>query len=179
MLKRSLVFGIAVVIAVSGISPALADHAKQASTGILNTPVWKVCRNGLEPGINATDTAMRLINATEVSASAVGCASGNQNVNVHAQEYLEPWLGATTCSGTYNSSNNRCSSKTVRLNARTIRATADPVKNWNTTACHELGHVGGLGHRPIDETCLSEADSPPAWTIYDSHDRGSLNLTYP
>lgn len=166
--------------------PAIADHAEPPEpgdpgygVGALNTASWKICRNGIVSGMNAVDNTLPKLNVTDVSASAVSCTSGNQNVNVHSVDLGNTaYFGFTYCSGTFNSTNNRCSSMTVYLNATAIRATSRPATQWNKTACHELGHVGGLGHRPISETCMAAGQSPPVWSIYDSHDRGSLNLNY-
>ncbi len=178
--------GASLIAGVMVATGAVADHADPPDAGeegygvgALNTATWKICRNGIVSGMNAVDNTLPKLNVTDVSASVVSCASGNQNINVHSIEYWDTSVGgATACSGTFNSTNNRCSSMTVVLNATAIRATPEPAKQWNKTACHELGHVGGLGHRPINETCMASGVSPPVWTIYDAHDRGSMNLTY-
>jgi hypothetical protein len=54
-------------------------------------------------------------------------------------------------------SNGLCGHKQVRLNGRTITTTAQ----WEKTACHEFGHVGGMGHRSTDASCMRSGASPP------------------
>jgi len=160
---------------------AHADHGDQFVNGALNTPTWKVCRSGVSAGVDATDRAMDLIDDSEADPTAVSCSSGNQNVSVWSTDSLySTAYGRTDCTGTFNSTNHRCSSMTVFLYAATIATAPEPAKQWQKTACHELGHVGGLGHRPsgVLTSCLAQGDSPPIFTIYDSHDLHSLNDTY-
>lgn len=161
---------------------AYANHGGQATTGVLNTAKWQVCRAGTSAGIDATNRALHLIKASTVDPVGVPCSSGGQNVNVWSTDTVDSphHYGATYCTGTYNSTNNRCSSKTVWLFANSIEVAANPAKQWQQTACHELGHVGGLGHRPsgVTTSCLASGESPPIYTIYDSHDIASLNDSY-
>lgn len=163
------------------IGSAYADHGGMFPEGNLNTVSWKVCRAGTTAGVNSTDGALGLIDAAVVNPTIVSCSSGNQNVNVWAtSDPTVTYFGITECSGIYNSTNNKCSSMTVKLISDTITTAPDPVKQWQKTACHELGHVGGLGHRPttVITSCLVQGDSPPIYTIYDTHDINSLNDTY-
>lgn len=165
------------------VSPSVVDahanHGGTASSGVLNTHYWKVCRAGFTPGVNSIDRALDMLRAnTSIRPTVVSCTSGNQNVSAWSTNTSYTWLGRTSCTGIHNSTNNRCSSKTVWLNAPVIRAAPNPVKQWQKTAAHEMGHVGGLGHRYTNTSCMRQGYSPPIYTIYDSHDCGSLNVTY-
>ena len=104
------------------------------------------------------------MNATETCSNA--------NVSFNALSYPDGWLGATYCTGTLSSGS--CSYKSVYLNLRT----AVSGQQRRKTATHELGHVGGLGHRTTNSSAMTSGDSPPISEYFDTHDTDALNNKY-
>ena len=70
-----------------------------------------------------------------------------------------------------------CTWDYIELNARTLSEAEDPDHEWYQTACHEVGHVAGLGHRDgAGTTCM---DSYTASISLDQHDIDAIANTYP
>lgn len=156
---------------VGGAGPAFASHGAGAASGKLNTAAWRVCNSGFTASIQATTAGLNAINATDVNPVQVGCPT-NYNVSVVGANYPDTWYGLTSCNSAV--SGGLCSSKSVRLNGRTVTTT----QQWNKTALHELGHVGGLGHRTENSSVMAQGASPPVSGALDSHDVASLNANY-
>lgn len=160
---------IASIAAVTGASQASADH--RGDLLALNSSTWRVCASGLVAGQNATGHAIRQVNRSQVSAYLVPC-SGTYNVTSISSSYPDNWFGYANCSNVVSST--KCSLYRVRLNSRTINTTSQ----WEKTACHEFGHVGSLGHRYTNNSCVTQGEAPPIDGTFDGHDLDSLNATY-
>jgi hypothetical protein len=164
------VFVVQVVVVMSAYQ-AKGVHAGEATTGTLNSATWRVCKSGLVAGQSATDHAMSQASRSQVSAYAVPC-SGTYNVSSRAANYPDTWFGLTTCEG---GSGANCNFKYVRLNAARISSSGQ----WRQVACHEFGHVGGLGHRSTLDSCMRSGQTmPPISETFDRHDIDALNNTY-
>jgi hypothetical protein len=99
------------------------------------------------------------------------------NVTFLSGDYGENnWYGLTECTswGSYPD----CYSKTVRINDERISNQAQPQTQYNKTSCHEMGHVGGLGHRGVETSCMTQGAAPPISEYMDSHDMNELHATY-
>jgi hypothetical protein len=170
--RSALLACAALALALAAATPAQASHQNTASSGHLYTGNWNVCNAGVTAGVSATSWAMGQIGATDVNTTAVGCP-GSWNVSVQSLSYPDTWYGLTSCNSAV--SGTTCTtSKYVRLNSRTITTT----QQWRKTALHELGHVGGLGHRTVNASVMTQGASPPVSQFLDSHDVASLNAQY-
>lgn len=176
MVGRVAVVVVGLIPALSVCAPAaFASHGKTAASGYLAYSNWSVCNGGLEQGREGIVRAVNILNAeTDVNASIGSCDS--ENVSAWSGSYPESWCGLTTCTAT--GTNGRCGRKVVRLNSSAIFASSNPAQQWNKTAIHEMGHVGGLGHRNVSSSCMASGEAPPIVAVFDSHDIAELNATY-
>jgi hypothetical protein len=149
--------------------PAGASHRDQANSGHLNTGTWRVCVYAPGQGGSAASTGISRVNATAVNASET-CS--NANVSFNALSYPDGWYGNTICSGTLTGTT--CTYKTVYLNLRV----AETAQQRRKTSTHELGHVGGLGHRTTNASVMTQGASPPVSEFYDDHDVQALANQY-
>jgi|GEM_PF-6418839 len=164
VLTLSLLLGLTLAAA-----PAGASHNNGASTGTLNSKNWKICVYAPNGGGSAASAGVNRVDATDVNATET-CS--NSNVSFNALTYPDGWYGSTICSGTLSSGS--CTYKTVYLNLRT----AVSGQQRRKTATHELGHVGGLGHRSADASAMKQGESPPISEYFDDHDENALNNKY-
>lgn len=159
-------------------TPAHADHAEGAVTGVLDTTDWRVCNMTGAFGISelSKDTAIALWNNSSELNVVDACTSNN--VYWFAQWSPESWYGATICAAWH--SGGDCAAKQITMNTRRLDAAADPTWQWKKTACHEMGHVGGLGHRDGEPgSCMASGAAPPIVAYPDDHDYAAIEDTYP
>jgi hypothetical protein len=160
-------------LAVGDAGPAEAWH--QEVYPVLNTPNWTLCAPGYSP---PSRPAVAVNWATAVwdqhPELTVTQVCGGFNVFVQSFSYAEDWFGLNVCE---TWSGPDCTGMSIYLNARVIDATADPVHEWKQTACHEVGHIAGLGHRDPELTsCMASATASAG---PDQHDFDDVAATYP
>jgi hypothetical protein len=170
-------------VAIAPVEPAGADHAGVANSGILNTGDWRVCGPGWRPGTLpeiAFNWALAMWDQHADLTVHQDC--GNFNVNYAASSYPATWFGETTCPSGVGANRN-CALKNVALNTNTLDAAANPTIQWKKTACHEFGHVGGLGHRDLPTpdltSCMASGAAPPISAAPNAHDNDAIDQTYP
>jgi hypothetical protein len=184
-LRRTLVAGgSAMVVGGAGLivgtsAPAEANHAGTANSGILDTTNWRVCAN---PALDSGPARAGFQWATELwndhpELSVVRTCT-NSNVTYEVRSFVETWRGLTTCPPGVDADRN-CAAKRVQMNTRTINLTPNPPSQYKKTACHEMGHVGGLNHRAEISSCMNEGLAPPTSQIPDQHDNDAIAATYP
>lgn len=160
------------VIVIVGGALLVSCHDRTANTGVLRSQTWRMCENigGGHPSTGVTHGRGQ-VNRTVVNSSAVPC-SHSHNIVVASGNYVEPWLGLTTCTSGHHGGG--CDRKRVALNSRTIPNNANA---WRFTASHEFGHVAGLGHRPGEPSPMRNDMLTPI--TFDAHDIDAINSTYP
>lgn len=156
--------------------PSSANHRGEANSGVLNTRNWNICRNGPAGAVDgATDRAISLLNAnTHVNADQVGCSSDSINVHVYGAAFPDAVYGTTYCV-IEGASAGKCKYKKVNMNSNYCTTSSQ----WNKSTLHELGHVGGLGHRQTNDSAMTSGAAPPVSGSFDDHDNEALNNEYP
>lgn len=165
-------------------SPAGASHDHDEPSGVLNSPAWRVCTDGPAAfGPAAVNWATALYNShPDLTVTQLGHVSSpacqtQMNLFVRYDYFpLETWDGATVCF--HSAGGSSCNIKAVVLNGSAIEAAPNPGAQWKYAACHEFGHVAGLGDRPVTSSCMMEGQSPPVALIPDSHDWDAISATY-
>jgi hypothetical protein len=167
----------------AGATPAAASHDHDHPTGALNTPSWRVCRDDTPTagGNLAVNWATALYNAhpeLTVVQQGFGAACPNPNLFVIDEYWPDTMDHLTIC---FAGTPDNCGFKVVGLNATLNDAGPDPVAQWKKTACHEFGHVAGLGDRfdPFyTGSCMLPGTAPPVAAIPDAHDFDAISVTY-
>ncbi len=88
--------------------------------------------------------------------------------------------GSTTGSTTCDDFNNGiCDQAYITLDQAQIHVGGEDEIDETQTACHELGHTGGLTHGSVDSDCMiNSADTPPTglqYRRYGTHHRGHID----
>lgn len=170
--KAIFAIGVVVMSTVVVAAPAYASHEHTANTGVLNTANWQICVSGGAALQDGVAQAVAQLNPTDVNTTYVDCHAGTANVTVFTVNSTETWQGLTEClTGVVN---GLCSLKSVKINTRLVSTQAQ----FRMNACHELGHVAGLGHRNTNASCMTQGNAPPIATTYDAHDLAAINATY-
>ncbi len=156
-------------------APAAADHRGGATTGVLNTVNWRVCSGDLmTPAVkDSMDRAISILNSrtARLNVRRVG-ACGDANVINSASTSPETYYGVTRCLDWGSGTN--CQQKFVFINTRTCST----ARQKDKSTLHEMGHVGGLGHRFTNASVMTSGESPPIATTFDDHDVVALNNEY-
>jgi hypothetical protein len=155
-------------------APAAADHGEASPTGVLYTHNWRLCEIVPAPPV-VTDTAKALWNNDPDVNIVETCQ--DPNILMWSEPMDESFFGATVCVGTTGSGD--CFQDWVWLNETMIETSSDPLWQHKKTACHELGHVGGLDHQFTNDSCLTQGYAPPIMPIPDAHDYEAIDDTYP
>jgi hypothetical protein len=184
-LHRTLIAGSSAMVlggvglAVGTAVPAEADHGATANSGILYTDNWRVCPLGYDPATvpsQAADWAIGLWNSNPDITVTRNCSGSH--VIISNASFPDTFFGNTWCEGGLDAARN-CQLKRLEMNTRTLDAAPNPGAQWKKTACHEMGHVGGLGHRFTDSSCMTQGASPPIVIVPDQHDHDAIAATYP
>lgn len=154
------------------VEPAFASHGNAGPLYYWpGTPTqWNVCYDDLTSyGVTATDHGRGQVDQTDVDTTA-SCSSFRIVVNDEA--YGEGWYGTATCMSWANYP--LCYQARVRFDTVSL---GKNVELWKKVGCHELGHVGYLGHRNNDDwTCMRQGDT--GYLYFDGHDWASMNANY-
>jgi hypothetical protein len=155
------------------VEPAAASHAEVFP--VLGSQEWRICAPGFSPpSLPAVSVAHAVGQYDPHPELAVFETCTDMNVFIQSASYAEGWWGLTEC---WEWGPVDCNSMWIGLNSRILDATADPLHEWKQTACHEVGHVAGLGHRDPDLTsCMASATASAG---IDQHDRDAISDTYP
>lgn len=116
-----------------------------------------------------------LADETQMSKQKEGC-DGNTDVVWHT--FGQPYYGLTLCIDTSGTSGGRqCQQATIQLNPSALNAANNPGSARNVTACHEVGHTGGLWHATPGHTDCMEVQNDPSGqnAHYDGHHEDHLN----
>lgn len=159
--------------------PVSGSHGGQSDTWVLDSSEWRACVNTNSSGATqGWDHARSQFDSiSNISASSWYCNDPGYNVNWNSGNYgVDNWYGSASCTdwGSYPD----CYHNVVRINDERISGMQDPQRQYNKTSCHELGHVGGLGHRGVETSCMSQGSSPPISEYLDAHDRTAVYDTY-
>jgi hypothetical protein len=172
----------------AGATPAAASHDHDHPSGPLNSPTWRVCQDDTPTfgGIVAVNWAVALYNShadldvARLEGTGSACLSqSGANVFVVDEYWADTMDHFTVCYSPGGPAN--CHLKVVGLNATLNDAAADPVAQWKKSACHEFGHVAGLGDRSdafYTGSCMLPGTAPPVAQIPDAHDMDAIAVTY-
>lgn len=145
---------------------------------VLSTSSWAFCTDintsGASDGYEHARSMWQ--NNTVLNISTVPSCAQGANAEWRSGQLVDSWYGFVTCQ---SQAGDYCNFSLVEINDRTIGQADNPTQQYNKTSCHEMGHVGGLGHRSNTTlSCMVQGSSPPISTVPDSHDMDAMDLTY-
>lgn len=158
----------AALIAIAG--PAHADHGGDSNTpGPDNLQQAVKGQNLSERGKAATAHGKAQLERSKISVS-----TGGGDIYVKDDHYGQTgWTGSTYCTDV--GWDGKCNESLVRFNATYMAD--EPVDQWKSLGCHELGHTGTLGDRgpgndSNDNSCMRDDIWPKR---FDTHDINAIN----
>lgn len=164
--------------AVWGMSPASADQFGMcnATSGCrADNFEHTYCYGGSLAGDGFQTAAgygmSNLVAQTKFTKTYMSSCSSNTDVVFKRDDSINAY--ADTLCMAFVSGTNKCNRARVRFNGKLLNALGQPMVNKKSTACHEVGHTGGLAHgTPSD--CMTNV-TPTTNVHYNAHHKSHLN----
>src|SRR6185312_4264774 len=108
---------------------------------------------------------------TNVQLKAGDCQDGLKCIKVSQVSYLAPEDGRLVLGRT-----NTFFGLSIRFNGAAVKQV--PARSLAVSACHELGHALGAGHRDVATSCMDKVIGPGVSTRPDKADFAKVNDKY-
>ena len=157
-------------------APALASHGDSGAEQLQLNPDNKDQEyekiNMQTGGEIACNTGQIELEKTQITTS-----EGSSDIHCKDAYYDASWFGLTTCTDK-NWWNDRCDHYDVEFDLSDEDVTPDTsaeTNAWIFVGCHEFGHTGGLGHRPVSGRYASCMEAGSGHPDFNQHDIDEIN----